>query len=242
MSNRIRGHLRSNIVGYIALFCFAMTGTAMALDGSNTVFTDDIVNGEVKNPDIAPNSVHTNQIQNNAVREADIQTGAVHGDEIADDSLGGSDINEADLATNNVSNGTDAVACTADVHVEITCATTTLTLPYDGAIVANATGTWNSFHLDDDSGDESGTDDPTRVLGRCVLKLDGTQISPYGFMGEDENAGNGSEHHPGDAPGTMAVIGRGSASAGAHTVALVCREIDGDIDFDNIGLTAQGTD
>ena len=32
----IREHLRSNVVGYVALFCFAMSGTAVAVDGSDS--------------------------------------------------------------------------------------------------------------------------------------------------------------------------------------------------------------
>ena len=40
----IRNHLRSNVVGYLALFV-ALSGTAVALPATNTVFSDDIVNG-----------------------------------------------------------------------------------------------------------------------------------------------------------------------------------------------------
>ena len=54
---RIGNHIRSNVVGYIALFAFAMSGTASALDGSDTVFSDDIVNGEVQSPDILDGTV-----------------------------------------------------------------------------------------------------------------------------------------------------------------------------------------
>ena len=50
MGSRICDHLRGNVVGYIAIFLFATGGTAIALDGSNTVFSDDIVNGEVTSP------------------------------------------------------------------------------------------------------------------------------------------------------------------------------------------------
>src|SRR3954454_13880670 len=47
MSTRIRAHLRGNVVGYIALFLVIPRRTASALNGSNTVFRDDIVNGDV---------------------------------------------------------------------------------------------------------------------------------------------------------------------------------------------------
>jgi hypothetical protein len=36
MGTRIGNHIRSNVVGYVAIFLFAMSGTAIALDGSNT--------------------------------------------------------------------------------------------------------------------------------------------------------------------------------------------------------------
>ena len=127
MSERIRGHLRSNVVGYIALFCFAMSGTAIALDGSNTVFSDDIVNGEVKSADIlnenvnsvdianlgvntadlADDSVTTAKILNNDVRSGDIRNGNVATDDLADGSVNSAKVldeslTNADLATDSV--------------------------------------------------------------------------------------------------------------------------------------------
>jgi hypothetical protein len=55
---RIRDHFRSNVVAYVALFLALSTGSAVALDGSNTVFSDDIVNGEVENPDLGAKAVN----------------------------------------------------------------------------------------------------------------------------------------------------------------------------------------
>ncbi len=53
MSRAIRQHLRSNVVGYIALFCFAMGGTAYATHpgGANTAAS-------------APATSRTGQVQN----------------------------------------------------------------------------------------------------------------------------------------------------------------------------------
>jgi hypothetical protein len=90
MSHRIRTHLRTNIVGYIALFCFAMSGSAMALNGSNTVFSDDIVNGEVKNPDIATNAVHSDQILNSGVENQDLLNNAINSSKLAANAVIGS--------------------------------------------------------------------------------------------------------------------------------------------------------
>jgi hypothetical protein len=97
MSERIRGHLRSNVVGYIALFCFAMSGTAIALDGSNTVFSDDIVNGEVKAADIGNGEVGTADIATDGVTAIDIGTDAVTDSEII---AGG--VRTSEIANNQV--------------------------------------------------------------------------------------------------------------------------------------------
>ena len=69
------------VISMIAMFV-ALSGTAVALDGSNTVFSDDIVDGEVRNADIGPNAVGSGQINDGAVRSGDIRDGAVHGADI----------------------------------------------------------------------------------------------------------------------------------------------------------------
>ena len=77
VSGRARAHLRTNVIGYIALFC-ALTGSAIALPGKNTVRSDDIVRGQVKRTDLRKN--------------------AVNGAKVSNDSLTGADINESSLA------------------------------------------------------------------------------------------------------------------------------------------------
>jgi len=82
MSSRIRNHIRSNVVGYIALFLVVTGGTAQALDGTNTVFSDDIVNGEVQGQDIGagavtstklgPDSVGSTRVIDNSLKGADV--------------------------------------------------------------------------------------------------------------------------------------------------------------------------
>ena len=107
MSSRIRNHIRGNVVGYIALFLVLTGGTAQALDGSNTVFSDDIVNGEVDTPDLAleavitsrlaPDSVRTGRVLDDNLTGADI-TGLT-GADVSPDSLTGANIDESSLGT-----------------------------------------------------------------------------------------------------------------------------------------------
>ena len=104
----IRNHIRSNLVGYVAVF-LALGGTAAALPGSNTVFSDDITNGEVKAPDVANNAINTTKIAAGQVRNPDLATGAVNGPKVANLSLTGADVANDSLDTWKVTglNGSD---------------------------------------------------------------------------------------------------------------------------------------
>ena len=77
LSARTREHFRQNVVGYVALFCFVIGGTAVALPGKNKVDSGDIKRGQVKRSDIGANAVDSAKV--------------------ADDSLTGADVNEAAL-------------------------------------------------------------------------------------------------------------------------------------------------
>jgi hypothetical protein len=83
----IRHHLRSNIVGYIALFFALSTGSAVALSGSNTVFTDDVANdtqpasggnpaGGLVAADLRPNSVGSSEVSNGSIASGDLTAAA----------------------------------------------------------------------------------------------------------------------------------------------------------------------
>ena len=99
---RVGRHFRSNVVGYLGVF-LALTGTAVALPGTNTVDSGDIINGEVKRPDIAGSAVNGSAIadgsvgsldlRDGGVANADLATDAVNGAKVADGSLGAADVN-----------------------------------------------------------------------------------------------------------------------------------------------------
>ncbi len=97
-------------VAFVALLA-ALSGTAIALPGTNSVDSGDIKNNTVRGKDIRNGSVAGKDIKNGAVKSADV----------GDDSLSGADINEstlgkvpsaanADHATNadNATNATNA--------------------------------------------------------------------------------------------------------------------------------------
>ena len=128
------------MVGYIALFLFAMSGTALALDGSNTVFSDDIVNQEVKtddlkngdvgiadlgidsvgSPELKDGSVKSAEINDETIVSADVLNGSLTGGDIQDSSvtgadvasgsLDGSDVADNSLTGNDISDGLRASA------------------------------------------------------------------------------------------------------------------------------------
>jgi len=74
-------------VAFVALLA-ALSGTAVALPGKNTVNSGDIKNGQVKSADIKNNSVVGKDIKNNSVRGKDIRSNTVRGSDISESSLG----------------------------------------------------------------------------------------------------------------------------------------------------------
>jgi hypothetical protein len=141
MSARIRHHIRSNVIGYIAIFLFAVGGTAYATHpgGANTISSGDILNGEVKSGDIgdgevraaevASDSLGSNKIADGSVKNADLSIGASSSNTIADggvqsvdvkdDTLTGADVAEAGLRISEHLSSAPPEATTCDRIPEI---------------------------------------------------------------------------------------------------------------------------
>jgi hypothetical protein len=118
-------HFRSNVVGYIALFCFAISGTAYALPGLNSVNSGDIKNRQVKRMDLAYDSVRSQNVIDGSLTNADLAAGiladgsvtspklandAVTAAKIVDNSLfaedlGADSVGSSELQTNAVGSG-----------------------------------------------------------------------------------------------------------------------------------------
>lgn len=132
-------------------------------------------------------------------------------------------------------------SCTADDGVETNCGSGIIALGRAGKVMATATGAWHTFALDDAIGPNAGSDNPNLVRGLCGLRVDGT---PIGFsVGMGEFSATASASHPSGEPGSFALTGRtNSIAAGNHTVEVDCTEVDGDIDWDLINLTAAVVD
>jgi hypothetical protein len=117
-SSLFREHIRQNVVGYIALFCFAIGGTAVALPGTNkvdsgdikakNVKTSDLANGAVTNLKLGANAVDSATVLDNSLTGGDLANGAVTNPKLGanavdsatvlDNSLTGGDIDESSLA------------------------------------------------------------------------------------------------------------------------------------------------
>jgi hypothetical protein len=84
---RIRSHLTyANVMATIAVFLVLSGGTAVALNGSNTVFTDDIANdtqpaaggnpaGGLQAADLRPGSVASSEVANGSLNDEDVGQG-----------------------------------------------------------------------------------------------------------------------------------------------------------------------
>jgi len=93
----------------------AAVGSASALDGSNTVFNDDIVDGAVTSTkildgavrgiDVKDGTLTTTDIYDGTVRSADVKDETLTGSDIADGTVGGADIADGTLNSADVANG-----------------------------------------------------------------------------------------------------------------------------------------
>ena len=84
------------VIGCVAALA---SGTAYA---ANTVFSTDIVDGEVKNADIAGNAITSNRIAPGSVTNTDIGADAVDAGKVLDASLTGADIANSSLTGDDV--------------------------------------------------------------------------------------------------------------------------------------------
>lgn len=122
-------HLRAQWMGALALLLVVTGGTAYAAD---TIFSTDIVDGEVKTPDLASNVVGTGKIGNNQVfpedvrddtlpdgglRSVDLAAGSVGSSEVSDGSIGSAELGAASVGSSEIATGAVGTAEVADASL-----------------------------------------------------------------------------------------------------------------------------
>jgi hypothetical protein len=103
------------VVAFVALLA-ALSGTAIALPGRNTVDSGDLRRGAVKAADLARNAVTGAKTRNSSISGPDIRNGGVGGADVANDALTGTDINESSLGA--VPNATNAGRAGSTANVD----------------------------------------------------------------------------------------------------------------------------
>jgi hypothetical protein len=121
---RLRSHLTyANVMVTVLAFIVLCGGTAVALDGQNTVFGDDIVNGEVQSPDILDGAVGKVDLRNGSINSSKVKNNGIGGVDIADNGsvgsaevsgLGGADITDGSLTGDDIADTGLTGADTAD--------------------------------------------------------------------------------------------------------------------------------
>jgi hypothetical protein len=84
------------VVAFIALVA-ALSGTAVALPGKNTVDSGDIKKGAVKSGDIARGAVTNSKVRNGTLTGGKLRNGTITGLKVGGDTLTGANINESTL-------------------------------------------------------------------------------------------------------------------------------------------------
>jgi hypothetical protein len=100
----------ANVTATLALFLVLSGGTAVALSGSNTVFSDDIVDNEVKTAD-----VRNDTLTGGGLAAADLRPNAVGTSEVVNNSLGDADVLNGSLATTEFASSIPAAHVTHSV-------------------------------------------------------------------------------------------------------------------------------
>ena len=183
--NRVVGHLQRNVAAYAAITAVLVTAPTSAYAVA-TIRSGDIVDGEVRAPDLGTN----------AVRSAKILDGTVFGNDVADGSLTGTDIAESTLgqvplATQALTGGTGRsgasgqAKCDPESATFLTCASLGLNLAAPGRVLVIGTITATAeFDADNGEGDcVVGTSVTGPIPGSTVTARTGPEFGQLTVMG-----------------------------------------------------------
>ena len=249
MSRRIAIHLRSNLVGYVALFA-ALSGTAIALPGKGKIDRNDLKAKVVATKHLRGEAVTTGKIGDGAVTSGKLGDGAVTsaklgGGAVTVDKLNGTALDSLPGAIGRSAQGPGL--CADDDGFGTDCAEVSVTLPQSARVLLVSGSHWYTSSFDDIAGGNQAGDDTDETYGTCTLRADGTTVSgtlaePGELMDANANLatpswtiGSGTSFNG----GSLALTGvTPLLAAGAHTFALHCTEEDGDIDWSRATISA----
>ena len=195
MLGKFRARLTyANVVASLALFLVLAGGSAVALTGTNTVFSDDIVDGEVKYADIGVQAVSSTRIWDQSIQSIDVKDNALTGTDITESTLGTVPRSSNGVYRIRRTLGIDqAVApvtldgiqlsfsCTKDAELDFT---------FDTVEVKNTTGAsltaqrWNySTRNDDEAEDPHHSMDGLTIAPNASASLFPGSIPPVGMGG-----------------------------------------------------------
>jgi hypothetical protein len=223
-------------IAFIALLA-AISGTAVALPGKNSVDSGDIKNKQVKGKDLA----------NSAVTGKKVKNGSLTGADVKDDSLTGGDVNEstlgqvpsantathADSAGNadtvggvgvnalTVGRSNASTECFGDA-TGYDCASVSLTLPRPGRVLLITSA---PMHADADGSS-----------ARCAVRANGTELpgteTDPGNLQDTDDAQDSESANGGMTTVTDVV------PAGATTFTLRCADTGGNPHFRHTSISA----
>jgi len=205
--------------GVIALFLVLTGGAAYA---ANTVFSTDIVDGEVKTADISDaNGVRSADVRDDTLTggglaAVDLRSDSVGTSEVATNSLGGGDIREGTLDGLDANDNFD-FACDPESTEYLDCdAPATITLERAMNVLVIATSHFSAFG-------------GNRAWGNCRMETNGVVDSTEHPIGGDAEGAH---------QGGMNLVDVQSLPRGTYTFDVSCNQVTGDIGYHNIRVAA----
>ena len=187
-----------------------------------------IADGGVGAAEVADGSVGASDLGADSVKSSAVANGTLTGDDVAGETLTGAEINEDSLDSQpRGSFGEQGPACQDDNGTGTICASKLINLPRLSRVLIIGTATATPIAFDDVTGSNAGGDGATFVQGECFLLIDNAQV------------GNGTSVYQGSAPPAPPLVWQpmtltavtNPQNIGNHTIAIRCREADGDVDF-----------
>jgi hypothetical protein len=115
-----------------------------------------------------------------------------------------------------------------------------LDLPRAGRVFLFGNSTVRTVQLNDTTGTDAATDDPTLARADCELTVDGSALAGSHQTVAEEDSGGVQAHFRGQNLTTGTISG--VLDPGVHTFALRCTDTDGNMDFEDTQLVAVSLD